>query len=400
MTGKSRIISTGMTSLGKLGRSTIDLKLAALNTAFRNLDDVRIGLRQLDGLVTIPSLAEPLFMDAHHLATSMHLFHHRDSSFVARTIDTGGAGPITAILEADRMIKYEGCSLVAVVAGDSIASLPSNEFLKKANASLSCSMNTNNETKPLIPLGYNRVAEWMVDSGNVTREQLAMVSVLMNRQASLSSLKYDEINNFDPSNYLNKVLSSQKVGSATSLMECARRADGAAAVLIASSEFIDKYLPLYLTAPAILGGGEASGSIIPADVISDDIFSCKYAAQQAFNSSGLNVNDIDYFGIYDCFPVCFIRALEDIGLATQGKGGQWVQQRYEELVLVHAKNDYNTFDNIFPVNTHGGLLGQGAPWETPALFSAIEGNYTLIYTIKHLLSLYLFSHYVSSVYYI
>jgi acetyl-CoA acetyltransferase len=26
----------------------------------------------------------------------------------------------------------------------------------------------------------------------------------------------------------------------------------------------------------------------------------------------------------------------------------------------------------FPINTHGGLLGMGAPWEAPALFTVIE----------------------------
>ena len=28
--------------------------------------------------------------------------------------------------------------------------------------------------------------------------------------------------------------------------------------------------------------------------------------------------------------------------------------------------------DIFPVNTHGGLLSFGAPWETPAMYNIIE----------------------------
>jgi acetyl-CoA acetyltransferase len=27
---------------------------------------------------------------------------------------------------------------------------------------------------------------------------------------------------------------------------------------------------------------------------------------------------------------------------------------------------------LFPVNTHGGLLGFGAPWEVPAMYNVIE----------------------------
>ena len=36
---------------------------------------------------------------------------------VVRTVDTGGAGPVTGLLEAKRMIQMEGTDLVAVVAG-------------------------------------------------------------------------------------------------------------------------------------------------------------------------------------------------------------------------------------------------------------------------------------------
>lgn len=36
---------------------------------------------------------------------------------IVRTIDTGGAGPISGLLEADRMIRTQGRDLVAIVAG-------------------------------------------------------------------------------------------------------------------------------------------------------------------------------------------------------------------------------------------------------------------------------------------
>ncbi len=50
-----------------------------------------------------------------------------------RTIDTGGAGPVTGILEAVRMIRMDWCETVAVVAGDAVSSLTKEEFLKRAD---------------------------------------------------------------------------------------------------------------------------------------------------------------------------------------------------------------------------------------------------------------------------
>ena len=42
---------------------------------------------------------------------------------------------MTALLEAKRMIEFEGCEAVAVIAGDSVSSMDSKTFLEKADAS-------------------------------------------------------------------------------------------------------------------------------------------------------------------------------------------------------------------------------------------------------------------------
>lgn len=60
-------------------------------------------------------------MEAHYLATQMGLLPGR--RMVVRTIDTGGSGPISGLLEAKRMILHEGCNVVAVVAGMSASFL-------------------------------------------------------------------------------------------------------------------------------------------------------------------------------------------------------------------------------------------------------------------------------------
>jgi hypothetical protein len=113
---------------------------------------------------------------------------------------------------------------------------------------------------------------------------------------------------------------------------------------------------------------------------------------------------------YDCYPACFIRAVEACGLARKGEGGEffWANPtngrsacypsspadylvlfanqlqrrcarlersllfvvdsvdcfsgRWCEAMFKRTQNmDYTASD--FPVNTHGGLLAFGAPWE-------------------------------------
>jgi acetyl-CoA acetyltransferase len=337
----------------------------ALQTA---LADAGLELDELDGLVASPSLSEPRFMEAHYLATRIGMLPNRGVR--VRTIDTGGAGPISALLEATRMVKMEGCTAVAVVAGDAISSLPTDEFLRRADAG--CSDPSGALPSPCIPHGYSRIAEWQRETYGVTREQLAMVAVLMSRQAPRHPLALTR-----SPHRLDDVLAAPVIAPSTGLLECARRADGGAAIIVASAEFVQRRgggrrrRAGASDGVVILGGGEASGPLFPPPVIDETLFSCEQAARIAFAEAQLRPDDIDFWGLYDCYPICFLRAVEAVGLAPKGGGGEWIEAMYERTSTAYAPND-------FPINTHGGLLSFGAPWEAPALYNVIESVAQLV----------------------
>lgn len=229
----------------------------------------------------------------------------------------------------------------------------------------------NPPKSPVIPLGYDRIAQWQINKGHLTREQLAMVSVLMSRQAvrhplALTRKPHD----------LERVLTAPQIGNVTNLLECARRADGGAAIIVASSRFIrdqtgssSSYrLNEYHNAPVIISGGEASGPLFPPDIIDEEMFSCEEAVKIAYDQAQLGAADIQFFGLYDCFPICFLRALEAVQLTPKYGAGKWVEEMYRKS----ESNNGVLSPSDFPVNTHGGLLAFGAPWETPAMYNVIE----------------------------
>lgn len=355
---RARIIGTGMTKPAtKSGFTATELMQKSLESALANAG---IRMRQLDGLVAVPSLSEPHFMEAHYLATRMGLLPSK--GVVVRTIDTGGAGPISGLIEADLMIRNQGLDLVAVVAGDAVSSLPTEEFLKRADAG--CLNPDGSSKSPVIPMGYDRIAEWQTTTGSVTREQLAMVSVLMNRQCMHHPYALGSKTKIS----LNDVLTAKPVGNVTGLLECARRADGGAAIILASTRFMkENNIPIN-KGPVVLAGGEASGPLYPPKIIDEEMFSCEEAVTRAYEACQLGVSDIDFFGLYDCFPICFVRAIEAVGLAPRGQGGAWVEKMYKKS----EDNQGILTPKEFPVNTHGGLLSFGAPWETPAMYNIIE----------------------------
>ena len=76
------------------------------------------------------------------------------------------------------------------------------------------------------------------------------------------------------------------------------------------------------------------------------------------------------------------RAIEAVGLAPRGQGGRFIEDAYERLFGSCSSSQAGSQQqqqqqqqqpgSSFPINTHGGLLGQGAPWEAPAMFSLVE----------------------------
>eukprot|EP01065_Artemidia_motanka_P046147 TRINITY_DN6926_c3_g1_i1.p1 TRINITY_DN6926_c3_g1~~TRINITY_DN6926_c3_g1_i1.p1 ORF type:complete len:427 (+),score=56.74 TRINITY_DN6926_c3_g1_i1:56-1282(+) len=348
------------TEMGRTGMSTTKMQSEALDGALK-----LAGIREehLDGLIAVPSLAQPRFMEAHSIATHAGLLPRGGPSgekFICRTIDTGGAGPVTALLTATRMVRDEWCEVVGIVAADAVMSLPTEEFLRRADAG--CQSPVDPIDSPVIPNGYDRFAQWYMNSGMCSREQLAMCSVLMSHQAP----KHPKALCRTP-HTLQQVLDSPPVGKVTTRLECARRADGGGALIVASSRFLERHnIPHWRSAPVVMSGGEGSGPLYPPPLadITEDHFSCEEACGLAYSGSNLDPSDIDFFGLYDCFPICLLRALEAAGVCKKGEAGQWVSDRHSELVKGTAK--------AIPVNTHGGLLAYGAPWETPAIYNVIE----------------------------
>lgn len=400
------------------------------------LEQAGLTTLDLDGVVAVPSLYGNHFMEAHYQATALGLFSEREKAsnstresppprpLRCRTIDTGGAGPVSALLEAERMISSssssssgEGMEVVAVIAADTVGSMTGEHFLNRADAIFfklrdELGLPRDAVTSPAIPHGYDRITKHQLSSTTLTREQLQMVVSLESFHAglhpgSLQSQKartkantptHGDSNdgNSDKETYscttIAQVQASPQITPNISLLECARRADGAACLILASNRFLKRRNLWKAGIPAVIGGGQFSGPLYPpnndnghngSDGITDHTYaSCQQAMDHAYASAGnLTARDIQYFGLYDCFPICLIRAIEACGLAGKDRGqecktgGEYIQKEYDQMLAAMEDGTVEALladPDFFPINTHGGLLCFGAPWEVPAMFGVVE----------------------------
>jgi len=102
--------------------------------------------------------------------------------------------------------------------------------------------------------------------------------------------------------------------------------------------------PLY-----VAGVGQGSGRGLHA---ADDITyfeATRYAAQEAYDMSGLKPADVQFAEVHDCFSIAELIHIEDLGFFRPGEGYQAVTDGLTRR------------DGPKPINTSGGLKCKGHP---------------------------------------
>ncbi|MBI5347231.1 MAG: thiolase domain-containing protein [Candidatus Aenigmarchaeota archaeon] len=170
-----------------------------------------------------------------------------------------------------------------------------------------------------------------------TREQLAMVAVNNHKNG-----QKNEKAQFRFPITVDDVIKSAVIADPLRLLDCSPITDGAASVIVASEDYVQKKKienPVW-----VLGSSHGSDSIglhDRADIT--EMASVKKAAKDVFDESGLKHKDIDVVELHDCFTINEIIGLESMGFCEKGKGGTFVEE--SEL----------------PTNTTGGLKSCGHP---------------------------------------
>jgi len=209
-------------------------------------------------------------------------------------------------------------------------------------------MGTNRDSAWDFPLGLIspasfalHVSRYMYEYG-VTREQQALVAVKNHRNGSTNPKAHLR---FEVS--IEQVLRAPMVVEPFGLLDCAPQSDGAAAVLLASADVVDKYTnsPVW-----VRGVGTGMDSVMHAHKRDLTTFpATTRAAQQAFRMAGISPQDIDVAELHDCFSGVEMMTYEDLGLCDRGEAAKLLEK------------DETSIGGRLPVNPSGGLKSKGHP---------------------------------------
>jgi acetyl-CoA C-acetyltransferase len=196
------------------------------------------------------------------------------------------------------------------------------------------------------------VARYMHETG-ATREHLALVAVKNHANA---------VNN--PKAHLRfpitveKVLAAPFVAEPFGVLDCCPQSDGAAALIVAAENVVDRYTdhPVW-----IRGVGLGLDRVMHANKADLSTFAAtKKAAAQAFRMAGVGPGDIDVAEVHDCFSGVELMDYEDLGLCGRGEAPRLIESG---ATLLGGR---------IPVNPSGGLKAKGHPPGATGVAQCVE----------------------------
>ncbi|MCD6227660.1 thiolase domain-containing protein [Candidatus Micrarchaeota archaeon] len=209
-----------------------------------------------------------------------------------------------------------------------------------------------------FPALYALIARRHMTEFGTTEEQLAAVAVKNHENGS-----HNEFAQFQNKITIDQVLNSKPIADPLKILDCSPITDGAAAVVLASSDIAKKYTD---TPIEIIGSAQASDTLALHDRESlTSLKAARVAAENAYKQAKVTPKDINLAEVHDCFTIAEVLAIEDLGFFPKGKGG---------IATLEGETALNSKISI---NTSGGLKACGHPVGATGVKQAAEITWQL-----------------------
>ncbi len=188
-----------------------------------------------------------------------------------------------------------------------------------------------------FPGAYALMARFYLEKYGYTEENLAYISVKNHFFGSLNPKAH-----FQKKITLEQVLSSPYIAEPLKILDSSPISDGASAIIL-SIERTKVQVASCETATDTI-------SLLKRKNL-DEMLAVKKAGEKAFESAGVEAQDIEVAEVHDCFSIAEILVMEALGFWRKGEGGEKAK----------AFDLENPFSQRPVVNTSGGLKSAGHP---------------------------------------
>jgi len=213
----------------------------------------------------------------------------------------------------------------------------------------------------MFPKLFGKIAEIYIEKYGASPDDLAAVAYKNYAHARLNPLaqmRDADLTYSDASQVSEK---NPSVAPPLRVSDCSQITDGAAAVVLVSGKYCDQHGIDKSKLPRLLGFGHTTDYLALEKKDVPTFSTARKAAEKAFGMANLKPRDMHGAEVHDCFSITEIVAYEILGLAEPGKGAELAKSGATALPQVRGEHVSGKIDFEIPVNTGGGLIGDGHP---------------------------------------
>jgi len=214
----------------------------------------------------------------------------------------------------------------------------------------------------MFPKLFGRIAQIYIEKYGASPEQLAWVAYKNYAHARLNPLAQmrDADLTYDAASQVSE--KNPSVAPPLKVTDCSQITDGGAAIVLVSGKYLERHGLDKAKYPRMLGFGSTTDYLALEKKDVPTFSTARKAAEKAFGmTNGLTPRDMHGVEVHDCFSITEICAYEILGLAEPGKGAELAMSGATALPQVRNEKVSGKFDRQIPVNTGGGLIGDGHP---------------------------------------
>ena len=224
----------------------------------------------------------------------------------------------------------------------------------------------------MFPKLFGRIAQIYIDKYGATPDDLAAVAYKNYAHARLNPLaQMREANlTYDHASQVSE--KNPSVAEPLRVSDCSQITDGAAGLVLVSGKYLDRIGRDKSKLPRLLGFGHTTDYLALEKKDAPTFSTARKAAKQAFAMANLRPRDLHGAEVHDCFSITEIVAYEILGLAEPGKGAELAKSGATALPQVRGEHVSGKIDFEIPVNTGGGLIGDGHPVGATGVRQVVE----------------------------
>jgi acetyl-CoA C-acetyltransferase len=333
--GRIAIVGVGHSKFGK--RSDASLRELAFEAYSNALDDADLESPAIDGSV----VCSATHYDKQRSPAGVISEYLGLSPKPTFNVEAACASSAVGLRIAWSLISSRLHDVIAVVGVQKMTELSSGEIQELMGRAGDVMWESPFGTS--MPAYYAMYANAHMARYGTTEEDMALVTVKNRKYGAKNPQAM-----FQKPVTVEEVLNSRPVSKPLKLFDCCANADGAACLVVTSSEKAKKITdkPVWVagiglaSSPMSLAGRQ--GPLTSFEVT-------KNAAKSAYEMARVKPGDVDVAEVHDSFSITEILNYEDLGFARPGKGTKLLKTGETEL------------GGKIPVNIDGGLISKGHP---------------------------------------